>query len=67
MLKKTALLLLLLVMGLGYGCASQLESANTGVEKAGKPVGQIMRVPGSASEGIAGGIAGEAESNPYDR
>ncbi|VAV84798.1 hypothetical protein MNBD_DELTA01-1883 [hydrothermal vent metagenome] len=67
MLKKTGLLLLLLTIVIGYGCATQLEKANKGAEKTGEPVGKVLRIPGSAAEGTAGGIAGEAESNPYNR
>lgn len=48
------------------GC-SALESANRGAKTAGKGAGQIMRLPNSAAEGAAEGIAGEPESNPYNR
>ena len=50
-----------------FGCTSTLENVNRGAEEAGKPVGQVLRVPGSFSQGVAGGIAGEPESNPYGR
>jgi uncharacterized protein YceK len=49
------------------GCASTMENANKGAEKAGEAAGRVMRVPHSASEGTASGIAGEPNSNPYNR
>lgn len=49
------------------GCASTLEDANKGAEEGGKPVGKVLRVPNSFSKGVAEGVAGEPESNPYSR
>lgn len=49
------------------GCASSLEEVNKGAEESGKPAGKVLRVPNSFSKGVAEGIAGEPESNPYDR
>jgi hypothetical protein len=49
------------------GCASTLENANRGAEKTGEAAGKVMRIPHSASEGTASGIAGEPDSNPYNR
>ena len=49
------------------GCASTLEDVNKDAEAAGKTTGQVLRVPLSASEGVAEGVAGEPESNPYNR
>jgi ABC-type Fe3+-citrate transport system substrate-binding protein len=49
------------------GCASTLENANTGAEKVGEAGGKVMRIPHSVSEGTASGIAGEPDSNPYNR
>lgn len=49
------------------GCASTLENVNRGAEETGKAGGRILRIPSSVSEGAAGGIAGEPESNPYGR
>ena len=57
-----AVLSLLLVAG----CAS-LDDANRGAESAGRTTGKVLRIPHSASEGAAEGIAGEPESNPYNR
>ena len=54
------LILSLSVLG---GCAAM----NKGAEKTGEAAGKAMRVPISASEGTAKGIAGEPESNPYKR
>jgi len=45
-----------------------LDSANEGAREAGKPVGKVLKVPGSAMEGAAEGIATtEKEDNPYGR
>ena len=49
------------------GCASTMENVNKGAEEGGKPVGQVLRVPGSFSQGVAEGIAGQPTSNPYGR
>jgi hypothetical protein len=49
------------------GCASSLEEVNKGAEETGKPAGKVLRVPNSFSKGVAEGVAGEPESNPYDR
>jgi len=53
------------ILGLAsmYGC----ETINKGAEKGGEGVGKVLRVPNSASEGVAGGIKGKPESNPYKR
>jgi hypothetical protein len=48
------------------GC-STLETVNRGAKTAGKGAGQVMRLPNSAAEGAAEGIAGQPESNPYNR
>ncbi len=48
------------------GC-SGLEKANKDAENVGYAGGQVMRLPHSAAEGAAAGIAGEPESNPYGR
>jgi len=48
-------------------CSSTLEGVNKGAEEVGETGGKVLRVPGSASEGVAGGLAGEPESNPYGR
>lgn len=49
-----------------WGCSS-LEQANRDAENVGRTGGQVMRIPHSAAEGAAEGIAGEPESNPYNR
>lgn len=49
------------------GCTSTLEQVNKGAKEVGKTSGEIIRVPSSVSEGAAEGIAGESESDPYDR
>jgi hypothetical protein len=49
------------------GCASTLEDANKGAEEGGKPAGKVLRIPNSFSKGVAEGVAGEPESNPYSR
>jgi hypothetical protein len=58
---------LLLALTLGYGCASQIDSANKGTEKGGKAVGGVMGIPNSAAEGVADGIKGSDGPNPYNR
>jgi hypothetical protein len=49
------------------GCASTMENVNQGAKEAGKPVGGVMRVPGSVMEGAAEGTAGQPTPNPYNR
>lgn len=63
MFNKLCWLLIILSFFFVSGCAS----VNKGAEEVGKTGGKIMRVPGSVSEGAAEGIAGEPESNPYNR
>lgn len=63
MLKKIIILAFVLSLTGLTGCAA----VNQGAEKAGETAGKAMRVPISASEGTAKGIAGEPESNPYNR
>lgn len=67
MFKKTFIFLLMMSLAVLIGCASTLEDVNRGAKKTGKTAGQVLRVPTSATEGAAEGIAGEAESNPYGR
>jgi hypothetical protein len=49
------------------GCASTMEDVNQGAKEVGKPVGGVMRVPGSVMEGAAEGVAGQPTPNPYKR
>ena len=64
--KLTGVILILSLL-FAFGCSSTLEKVNKGAKKGGKATGQIMRVPSSVTEGAAEGIAGESESDPYDR
>ncbi len=66
MFKKLRGLILILSLLLTFSCTT-LEKANKGAKEVGKPVGKVLRIPGSFSEGAAEGIAGEPESNPYNR
>ncbi|MBT3922126.1 MAG: hypothetical protein HOF21_06070 [Nitrospina sp.] len=64
-------LLLLLIFSFS-GCASMnepLDSANESAEEIGKPVGKIMKIPGSATKGAAEGMHTKENdpNNPYDR
>ena len=52
---------------LACGCASQIESANQGANQAGQAVGGVSRIPNSAMEGAAKGVAGQPNPNPYGR
>lgn len=53
------------VVALLSGC---LTTANESAREIGKPVGKLIKVPASASQGIADGIAGEDKrANPYNR
>lgn len=61
------ILALVILFIFASGCASTLENANRGAEKTGEAAGNVMRIPHSASEGTASGIAGEPDSNPYNR
>jgi hypothetical protein len=63
MLKKSIICIIALSLSVLGGCAAM----NKGAEKTGEVAGKAMRVPISASEGTAKGIAGEPESNPYKR
>jgi len=56
-----------LMLVLSGGCSSALNEVNKGAKGVGKAGGQIIRIPNSVSEGISEGIAGEPESNPYNR
>jgi len=68
MFRKVSGLVVILALAAAMGCASTtIDKANKDAETAGKKTGEVMRVPHSASEGIAEGIAGEPESNPYNR
>lgn len=67
MFNKLSSLVLILYLLFAFGCASTLEEVNKGAKEVGKTGGKIMRVPSSVSEGAAEGIAGESESDPYDR
>jgi hypothetical protein len=67
MLKRISALSLVFAFFLVSGCASTLEETNKESEEAGKPVGKVLRIPNSFSRGIAEGVAGEPESNPYGR
>ena len=53
------------------GCTAMnkgLDRANEGVYKAGKPVGKVLNLPNSASEGAAEGmITSEYDDNPFNR
>jgi len=49
------------------GCASQIEGANQGANQVGQTAGSISRVPNSAIEGAAKGVAGQPSPNPYNR
>ena len=60
-------LIMILLLVAASGCASTIDDVNRDAHSAGKTTGEVMRVPHSASEGIAEGIAGEPESNPYNR
>ena len=60
MFNKTIIFILMLFLTLPAGCAS----VNKGAEKVGEAGGKVMKVPISASEGAAKGVAGEEESNP---
>ena len=58
--------LLSLVAGLallGLGC----ESVHEGVRDTTRPVGSVSRLPNSAMEGAAQGVAGQPTTNPYNR
>ena len=63
MFKKVIILIFVLSLTSLTGC----ETVNRGAEKVGETTGKAMRVPISASEGAAKGIAGEEKSNPYKR
>ena len=67
MFNKLSGLILILYLLFAFGCASTLEEVNKGAKEVGETGGKIMRVPSSVSEGAAEGIAGESESDPYDR
>ena len=67
MFNKLSSLVLILYLLFAFGCASTLEEVNKGAKEVGETGGKIMRVPSSVSEGAAEGIAGESESDPYDR
>jgi hypothetical protein len=63
MFKKLCLCVLFLSLLFPFACTQ----ANRKAEEVGKAGGKIMRIPGSVSEGAAEGVAGESDSNPYNR
>ncbi|MEW6714205.1 MAG: hypothetical protein AB1306_03805 [Nitrospirota bacterium] len=67
MLKKLSIFIAGAFLLFAIGCSSTLEGVNKGAEDVGEVGGKVLRVPGSASKGVAGGLAGEPESNPYGR
>ena len=67
MLKIINCIIVASLLFFAHGCSSTLEQVNSGAKEAGKTGGKIVRVPTSASEGVAEGIAGEPDSNPYNR
>lgn len=67
MFNKLSGLMLIFFLLFAFGCSSTLEQVNKGAKEVGKTGGKIIRVPSSISEGAAEGIAGESESDPYDR
>jgi hypothetical protein len=67
MLNKLSGLFLVLSLLFTFGCPSTSEQVNKGAKEVGKTGGKIIRVPSSVSEGAAEGIAGESESDPYER
>ncbi|MBI5116874.1 hypothetical protein HZA56_10405 [Candidatus Poribacteria bacterium] len=64
---KIAVLLLILCFLFAQGCSTSMEQVNKDAKSGGETVGSVMRVPHSAAEGVAEGIAGKPESNPYNR
>ncbi len=63
MFKQFIIFVLMLSLNVLAGCAS----VHKGAEKVGEATGKAISVPNSLSEGAAKGIAGEPESNPYNR
>ena len=62
--------ILVVMTSLICGCASvnkTLDKTNEAVYKASEPVGKIMKIPQSAAEGAAAGVAGGEEDNPFNR
>ncbi|HJP19641.1 MAG TPA: hypothetical protein QF468_13435 [Nitrospinota bacterium] len=53
------------------GCASVnegLDKTGEGAKEAGKPLGKVMNIPGSAMEGAAeGAIKNQDKENPFNR
>jgi len=64
--------LLLILLFSVSGCATlneSLDSANESAEEIGKPVGKIMKIPGSVTKGAAKGMHTKENdpNNPYNR
>ena len=66
MLKQGGIILAALLF-IGTACSSTMEQVNEGAKETGRTGGKVMNVPTSFSEGAAEEIAGEPESNPYNR
>jgi hypothetical protein len=64
---KVAFLLLIPCLLFAQGCSTSMEQVNKDTKSGGEAVGSVMRLPHSAAEGVAEGIAGKPESNPYNR
>lgn len=67
MAKIISCLLAVVCLAFLCGCANTMEDVNAGAKEVGKPVGGVMRVPNSVSEGAAEGVAGKGQPNPYSR
>lgn len=67
MIYKMFILFFAISLAAMSGCASTMKDVNKGAKETGKAGGSVIQVPHSVSEGVAEGIAGEPESNPYDR
>ncbi|MBI4384233.1 MAG: hypothetical protein HY579_09400 [Nitrospinae bacterium] len=72
-MKTKNLTAIILAAALAFlGCAAVnegLDTANEGAKEAGKPVGKVMKIPGSAAQGAAEGMIKKEKDpdNPFNR
>jgi hypothetical protein len=60
-------LILSLLAGISLIGLVGCESVHEGVRDTTRPVGSVSRLPNSAMEGAAQGVAGQPTANPYGR
>ncbi len=71
-MRRINLTAIILAAALALGCAAAnegLDKANEGAKEVGKPVGKVMKIPGSTAQGAAEGMIKKEKDpdNPFNR